>query len=147
MIRFRKVIEAVCDWYCKVFGSEAAFAISIVGCILWLIPLFSEGFNRWNSGIGLAGNNVESTGEWFFGVATLVVATRVSNRQRADQERDRAAQEAQQQHNQEQADRIEALDTQISETLAQEVALIQQHLGISGERREELLAAQDGDAA
>lgn len=147
MNRLRKAIEAVCDWYCRVFGSEAAFAISLVACLGWLIPLFSMGFTRWNSSIGLAGNNIESTGEWFFGVATLVVATRVSNRQRADQERDRAAQAAQQQHNQEQSDRIEALERAICDEQAQELQLIQQALGISGERREELLAQADGGSA
>jgi hypothetical protein len=130
--RFRKVIEAVCDWYCRVFGSEAAFAVSIAVGVLWLLPLFSMGFTRWNSGIGLAGNNVESTGEWFFGVATLVVASRVSSRQSADQERDRAAQAAQQQHNEEQSDRIEALEKAIREDQAQEIALLQQALGVTG---------------
>lgn len=143
----RRAIEAVCDWYCRVFGSEAAFGISLLLLVAWLLPIPFMGFSRWNGGIGLAGNNVESTGEWFFGVATLVVASRVSRRQSADQERDRAAQTAQQQHNAEQADRIEALERAIVDEQAREIALLQQHLGVTEERREELLAAQDGEAA
>ena len=80
-------IERVCQWYCDHFGTEAAFAISVCGLLVWvaLIPLL--GWTHWNSTVGLFGNTVESTGEWFFAVATLVTARAITTHQRREQER------------------------------------------------------------
>lgn len=98
----RDVVDRVCQWYVEKFGTEVAFAVSVVLLVAWvgLIPLL--GYARWNTGPGLTGNTVESTGEWFFAVATLVVASRVSNRQ-----------QAMQQHQCEQADRVEEMERRI----------------------------------
>lgn len=144
---FRRSIEAVCDWYCRVFGSPTAFAVSIIGLIVWMAPIPAMGWARWNSSIGLLGNNIESTGEWFFGVATLVIATTLNKRQRADQDASQEREQRQQAQAQAQSDRIEALERAIREDQAREIQLLQQALGVTSERREQLLAGQSGDAA
>lgn len=142
--RFRRGIEAICDWYCRIFGSDSAFAVSLVLLVVWVAPIPFMGVTRWNATIGLGGNNVESTGEWFFAVATLVVATKMNRRQAAEQQLAREREGAQQRSAQEQSDRIEALERAIREDQAKEIALLQQALGVTGERRERLLEEGSG---
>ena len=75
-------IEAIASWYNNAFGTPTAFAISLVALAGWvaLIPIL--GFSKWNSGPGLLGNTTESTGEWFFGLAVLIVGVTSAARQK-----------------------------------------------------------------
>lgn len=82
----RQLVDRACDWYCNWFGTETAFAISLILLFAWTVLIPVLGWAHWNSTAGLFGNTLESTGEWFFEIAILVVARRVDQRQRAQQE-------------------------------------------------------------
>jgi hypothetical protein len=75
-------IEAIATWYDNAFGTPTAFAISLIALVGWLSLIPILGFSHWNSGPGLLGNTLESTGEWFFGLAVLIVGVSTAARQK-----------------------------------------------------------------
>lgn len=81
-----RLIPAICDWYCRAFGSEAAFAIALVVFLLWAAAIPFLGWQAWNTGPGLLGNTTESTIELFFAIATLVLAGRITAHQAKERE-------------------------------------------------------------
>lgn len=87
-------VQRCADWYCRVFGSPIAFVLSLLAVAAWLALIPFLGFAAWNTGPGLLGNTVESTGEWFFGVGTLLVAGGVAAKQHEHSEALDAAQAA-----------------------------------------------------
>ncbi|MFJ5532515.1 hypothetical protein [Streptomyces sp. NPDC093261] len=84
--RLATAIEAVCNFYVTRFGTPTVFALSLVGLVLWLGLIPVMGFWHWNNTAGLLANSLESTGEWFFAVGTLVIARSIDERQRQQQE-------------------------------------------------------------
>lgn len=82
-----RFVTRCADWYCRIFGTPTAFALSVFALAVWsaFIPIL--GWARWNSGPGLFGNTFESTGEWFFGLGTLLVAGAVSRKQGSHEEK------------------------------------------------------------
>lgn len=76
------VVYRIADWYARTFGTPTAFAISLVGLAVWVSFIPILGWQRWNAGPGLLGNTFESTGEWFFEVAVLIVGVGVAAKQR-----------------------------------------------------------------
>ena len=88
--RLVHAIDIACDWYCDVFGTEAAFTVALLLFVAWVIFIPILGWEHWNIGLGLLGNTTESTAELFFAIATLVVARKISVQQRAERLRDEA---------------------------------------------------------
>lgn len=86
LARLQLLIDRVCEWYCDRFGTETAFAVSLALFVVWITLIPILGYERWNTGPGLLGNTIESTGEWFFAIATLVLARKINQRQREQQE-------------------------------------------------------------
>jgi hypothetical protein len=86
--------------FVNVFGNKWNFFLTIVLTAVWLSFIFKLGFHDWNGTIGLAGNNYESTAEYFLEIAILYVA-RVTDRRTA----------AMREHQTMQLDHIEALQT------------------------------------
>lgn len=109
----KRIIQAACQWYCDHFGTEMAFAISLLVFVVWvgLVPIL--GWTQWNSTVGLFGNTVESTGEWFFAVATLVLAGRIT----LHQSRERARTDALLKQIEEQSARIERMGEMLLDQL------------------------------
>jgi low affinity Fe/Cu permease len=69
---------------CAAFaGSPRTFAVTCILIVLWAVPAFFTGFTRWNSGLGLFGNNFESTAELLMGLAIQYV---VNKSERAQQD-------------------------------------------------------------
>lgn len=119
---FARVIERICDWYVERFGTPTVFALSVVGLLFWLSLIPAMGFWHWNNTAGLLVNSLESTGEWFFAVGTLVIARRIDGKS-----------QVQQQATQEAIARIEALEQRIATQVADELALLRQALGTNKE--------------
>lgn len=62
-------------------GTPTAFALSLAACVLWIALIPIEGFGKWDLTAGLVGNDIESTVEWFFGIAVLIVGVSVAAKQ------------------------------------------------------------------
>lgn len=78
-------VTALSFGFNNAFSTPAAFAISCVACALWVMLIPVEGFDRWDLTAGLVGNDFESTIEFFFGIATLIVAVAVAKKQHAQE--------------------------------------------------------------
>lgn len=91
-------MERLLDAFVSVFGSKWHFFIGLICTALWMFPILAMGFDHWNSLIGLAGNNYESTAEYFLEIAILYT-TRSTDRRT----------EAMREHQIKQLDRIETL--------------------------------------
>lgn len=81
VVDVNRLVTRCADWYCRIFGTPTAFALSVVALAVWTAFIPILGWAHWNSGPGLFGNTFESTGEWFFGLGTLLVAGAVSRKQ------------------------------------------------------------------
>jgi hypothetical protein len=108
-------IEAIAAAYDSAFATPTAFAFSLAALIIWLVLIPFLGFSKWNSGPGLLGNTLESTGEWFFGLAVLIVGVSTATRQQQI--------ESNQLH---QMDHIKDLQEQLGTALAENTLLTQQ---------------------
>lgn len=73
-------MERLLDSFVRIFGSKWHFFIGLLCTIAWLFPIFTMGFDNWNSLIGLAGNNYESTAEYFLEIAILYTTGRTDRR-------------------------------------------------------------------
>lgn len=102
------------EGFVNIFGNKWNFFLTIVLTAVWLSPMLKLGFLGWNGTIGLAGNNYESTAEYFLEIAILYVA-RVTDRRTA----------AMREHQTMQLDHIEALQV----ALEDHTQAVDEHLG------------------
>jgi hypothetical protein len=127
-------IEAIATWYDNAFGTPTAFAISLVALAGWLALIPILGFSHWNTGPGLLGNTIESTGEWFFGLAVLIVGVSTAARQK-DIESNQLHQMDRQTEMltaiQETEERLAAVDEENSTLLRQNTELTEQVHGLA----------------
>lgn len=75
------------EGFVNVFGSKWHFFLALVITVAWLAPILSQGYANWTSGIGLTGNNYESTAEYFLEIAILYVARETDRRTAAMRDR------------------------------------------------------------
>ena len=68
-------VERLLESFVRIFGSKWHFFIGLICTAFWLFPILTMGFDHWNSLIGLAGNNYESTAEYFLEIAILYTAS------------------------------------------------------------------------
>lgn len=73
-------IERLLEGFVSIFGSKWHFFIGLLCTLVWLFPILTMGFDNWNSLIGLAGNNYESTAEYFLEIAILYTTGRTDRR-------------------------------------------------------------------
>jgi hypothetical protein len=73
-------MERLLDAFVRIFGSKWHFFIGLACTIVWLFPIFTMGFDDWNDLIGLAGNNYESTAEYFLEIAILYTTSTTERR-------------------------------------------------------------------
>lgn len=73
-------MERLLDAFVRIFGSKLHFFIGLACTLVWLFPILTMGFDNWNSLIGLAGNNYESTAEYFLEIAILYTASNTDRR-------------------------------------------------------------------
>lgn len=73
-------VERLLEAFVNLFGSKWHFFIGLLCTIAWIFPILTMGFDHWNSLIGLAGNNYESTAEYFLEIAILYTTGRTDKR-------------------------------------------------------------------
>jgi hypothetical protein len=75
-----RIPEFVMQVFVAAFGSKVHFIIGLGATRWWLWKLHVQGFQHWNTGRGRAGNNYESTAEYFLEVAILYVSGKTERR-------------------------------------------------------------------
>lgn len=66
-------ITKICLTITNAFGSIPAFVLVIIALTYVFVMLFIQGFNKWNTGIGLFSNSLGSDVELITGVGSMVL--------------------------------------------------------------------------